>query len=87
MSTVVVRYSCPECELFDTAVTVPARRDETVLVWVEATIRLLVADHKRRSPECRPLALEDVHIPLLRHGILLPEYRDALLRAQRQEIA
>ncbi len=84
MSTVVVRYSCPECELFDTAVTAPARGEEAVIVWIEATIRLLAADHKRRSPDCRPIRLEDVHIPLLRHGILLPEYRDALLQRTKE---
>lgn len=84
MSTLVVRYSCPDCELFDVPVDVPVRRDDPVTAWVEATIRLLVIDHKRRSPTCRPETLEDVHIPLLRHGILLPDYRAALLRAQKE---
>ena len=71
MNTIVARYSCPECELFDTPVDVPVRGDESVAVWLEATIRLLVADHKRRSPRCHPRPVQDVNVPLLRHSILL----------------
>lgn len=71
MTTIVARYSCPECDLFDTPVTVPARGEEPVVVWLEATIRLLVEDHKRRSPRCHPQSLQDVNIPLVRHAGLL----------------
>lgn len=69
--TVLLRYSCPLCGLVDVGCDVPARRDEPVITWLEASIRVLVADHKRRSPRCRPKALENLRLPLLRDAILL----------------
>lgn len=61
---ITVRYSCHECGIKDAAVEVPARELEDVLVWMDATGRLLGADHARRSPRCRPDHLSDLKIPI-----------------------
>jgi hypothetical protein len=63
--TVRCLYSCRGCGLTDIAVDVPARgADEEVAVWMQQAIRTLARDHGRRSPWCRPKALQEVKIPL-----------------------
>jgi hypothetical protein len=62
--TITVLYSCPACGLADMPVPVPARTDEDVLKWMDATVRACCDDHRRRSPECRPTELYDLKIPM-----------------------
>lgn len=64
--TINVMYSCTLCALIDASVTVPARESETkpVVEWVEETIKLIAADHARRSPLCRPKQLHNLKIPI-----------------------
>ena len=64
--TVNVLYSCRQCGLRKVSVSVPARSSdaEDVVVWVEATGRLLGQDHMRRSPHCHITELSDVMIPI-----------------------
>ena len=59
-------YSCPLCGLKKAAVEVQARGSEDVVAWMDATIRTIAADHRRRSPLCRPVQLHDLMIPI--HG-------------------
>lgn len=62
--TITVLYSCHTCRLKDIPVAVPARETEDVLVWMDATGRLLGSDHHRRSPLCKTKVLNDVKIPI-----------------------
>jgi len=62
--TIQVFYSCPLCALRKVAISVPAREGEDVLQWMEATLRLLAADHAQRSPTCHPDQLHDLMIPM-----------------------
>lgn len=59
-----VKYSCPDCGLVDVDVRVPARMHEDLLVWMDATTLLLAQDHHHRSPDCRPLTLRNLKIPM-----------------------
>lgn len=61
---VVVRYSCRVCGLADVEVSVPARESEDVAQWMNATVRLLGADHFQRQPECSTEVLNDIKVPL-----------------------
>ena len=62
--TIVVLYSCPECDLKDVEVTVPARTTEDIIDWMNQTNLLLAKDHGRRSPRCFPRVLKNVKIPM-----------------------
>jgi hypothetical protein len=62
--TIVVLYSCAECALTKVRCAVPAREEEDVRVWMDQTIRLVSADHHRRSPRCHPKTLSDLMIPM-----------------------
>ena len=63
--TIQCFYSCPECGLVKVAVEVQARGDEDVVEWLEGVaIVAMGADHRRRSPACRPGGLRDIMIPV-----------------------
>lgn len=64
--TIGVRYSCALCGLADVEVAVRIREpEEDVIHWMEgAVIPALGRDHFNRSPECRPLTLTSVKIPV-----------------------
>lgn len=62
--TIRVRYSCPDCGLKKVVCEVPARGEEDVRIWMEATIASVGADHQRRSPRCHPTQLHDLMIPM-----------------------
>lgn len=62
---VEVLYSCPLCGLKDIAVRVPAREEEDVRQWMEATIVHVADDHHFRRPRCRPDSLHDLKIPMI----------------------
>lgn len=63
--TIDVRYSCAGCKLTEIHVDVPAREsDEDVAAWMDRTIRVLAADHWRRSPRCTAKSLQEVKIPV-----------------------
>jgi hypothetical protein len=63
--TIGVIYSCEGCGLRNVSLDVPARTEqETVTTWMDATVRRLSADHRRRSPLCRAKALQEVKIPI-----------------------
>jgi len=62
--TIVIFYSCPLCGLRRARCTVPARQEEDVVDWMEATTQCLSDDHRRRSPHCHPTQLEEVMIPM-----------------------
>jgi hypothetical protein len=62
--TIMVRYSCPACGLKDVQVDVPARGEEDVIAWMDQTFHAIGADHRQRSPNCRPERLVDVKVPM-----------------------
>lgn len=62
--TIRVLYSCQMCALKDAAVDVPARGDEDVKVWMDATVLAVWRDHWKRSPRCRPNVLTEMKIPV-----------------------
>jgi hypothetical protein len=64
--TVRVLYSCWTCGLVNVPCHVPARGEEDVATWMDATTGLLAADHGKRSPGCIPAdgQLHDVMVPL-----------------------
>lgn len=62
--TIEVLYSCRVCGIRDAALRVPAREEEEVLAWMDATIALVGADHYRRSPACGATRLQDLKIPM-----------------------
>lgn len=62
--TITVKYSCRDCRLHRVTVSVPARDSEDVADWMKATVRLVSADHARRSPACHPKALSELLIPM-----------------------
>jgi hypothetical protein len=61
---ITVKYSCHLCGLRGIEVRVPAREVEDVRDWMDATIHLVCADHRRRSPQCHPKELYDLMIPM-----------------------
>lgn len=63
--TIRVLYSCRTCHLEKVGCDVPARGEEDVLVWMEATIAHVSVDHARRSPGCVPAdgKLNELWIP------------------------
>lgn len=62
--TVTIFYSCELCGLKRVPCDVPARGEEDILLWMDATIRLTGRDHARRSPNCHPTKLTDLMIPI-----------------------
>jgi hypothetical protein len=63
-ATIRVRYSCQKCELKAVGVDVPVRGPESVVKWMNATLRHLCRDHDQRSPWCRPESLQDIMVPI-----------------------
>jgi hypothetical protein len=61
--TIVVMYSCFGCGVFKEKLTVKARTDEDVNVWLGATIERVAADHRRQHPRCRGAVLSELWIP------------------------
>ena len=61
--TIVVQYSCDLCGLANVSVVVPARDEEPVTVWMEATIRIVSGDHRKKKPRCHPKTLSKLMIP------------------------
>jgi hypothetical protein len=62
--TTTIKYSCTLCGLQKVSVVVPARGEEDVLVWMDATGLFLSDDHRKRSPACQTKELQDVMIPM-----------------------
>lgn len=56
-------YSCAPCGLKRVRLAVPARGEEDVVAWMESTVRVVKADHDRRSPHCHPTELTELMIP------------------------
>lgn len=61
---IIVKYSCYECMLKNIEVSVPARENEDVRIWMDNTIHYIANDHKKRSPQCHPKQLHDLMIPI-----------------------
>lgn len=61
---ITCKYSCPPCGLKRVALDVPARSVESVTAWMDATVRRISADHRRRSPHCHAPKLEELLIPM-----------------------
>lgn len=64
LDAVQCKYSCRDCGLHRVVVTVPARNEESVTEWMDATVLLLVRDHEHKSPRCHPKAFSEVLIPI-----------------------
>lgn len=63
--TIRVFYSCPACHLTHIGVDVPARVAEDAVTWLEEIVTpLLLSDHERRNPACRPQGFQDVMLPM-----------------------
>lgn len=61
---ITCKYSCHLCGINKVEVDVPARGDEDILQWMDVLAARLSADHRERSPHCRPITLSDVMIPI-----------------------
>lgn len=65
--TICCFYSCAECSLLRQFVEVPERDPDTqdIMVWLNTiAVPALVADHKSKSPLCRPKAFSEIGIPV-----------------------
>lgn len=62
--TITVFYTCQDCGLQHVICVVPARQDDDVRVWMDRTVRLVAADHRRRSPRCQAQSLTELRIPM-----------------------
>ncbi|OFW05669.1 MAG: hypothetical protein A3H96_11455 [Acidobacteria bacterium RIFCSPLOWO2_02_FULL_67_36] len=62
--TIIVRYSCGLCGLYRVECVLPARGEEDVPVWMDATVRLLCLDHSKRSPRCHATELRDIMVTI-----------------------
>lgn len=62
--TTTCKYSCGLCGLKRIEIAVPARQEESVTDWMDATVRLVAADHRRRSPGCRAKELTELMVPM-----------------------
>lgn len=63
---VELKYTCGLCGLHRVACkAVPRGEDQGVTDWVEnVAIAAIIADHKRRSPDCHPRKLDEIMIPV-----------------------
>ena len=61
---ITCKYSCPLCGLKRVAIDVPARGIEAITVWMDATVRRIAADHRRRSPHCNATEMKELLIPM-----------------------
>lgn len=61
--TITCFYSCKVCDLKEIPVVVPAREEEDVVQWVQASAALMGSDHEKRSPTC-PSRTIDLKIPM-----------------------
>lgn len=50
--TIHVRYSCAGCGLEQTPLAVPARLEEDLMTWMDATMFAVHDDHHQRAPHC-----------------------------------
>lgn len=50
--TITVLYSCTGCGLTKVPLDVPTREAETITDWMDATMRCVGVDHRRRSVTC-----------------------------------
>lgn len=62
--TIQCFYSCEGCKLKNVPCHVLARGAEDVRDWMDATVRQLSKDHRRRSPDCRANSLQELKIPM-----------------------
>lgn len=64
-----VEYSCDQCGVKDAKVAVRSRGDtEPVLLWMDAVVAAIAADHHRKSPRCRATHITETKIPLAAGG-------------------
>ena len=63
-----VRYTCGMCGIKRMPVDVDERDDgQDVTEWLKLMSFELVADHRKRSPDCHPLVFDEVMIPTDEH--------------------
>ncbi len=62
--TTTCKYTCKLCGIQRVAIELPARSTESVTVWMDATVRRIAADHRRRSPHCQAKELSELLIPM-----------------------
>lgn len=64
--TITIMYSCPACNVRNQKLDVPMREspNDSVLKWMEQTIRLVGEDHQKDHPGCRVRRLRDLTIPI-----------------------
>lgn len=62
--TTRVMYSCHLCGLRKIQLDVPAREEEDVKAWLDATARLVHVDHQHRTPGCPNPKIDDLMIPM-----------------------
>lgn len=64
--TIDCMYSCTVCGIVKAHVKVRLREEaENVVDWLQKVATpAFVADHERRSPDCRPTFFADVYIPI-----------------------
>lgn len=73
-AALIVKYSCV-CGIEKAAVAVPFRTaKENAVEYVRDVVApLLVEDHKRRSPKCRPTSFKEVWIPINKENAVVGE--------------
>lgn len=61
---IIVYYSCSLCGLTKIGCQVRARENESVIDWMNTMGLALSNDHRRRSPDCHPIQLDNIMIPI-----------------------
>lgn len=61
--TIIVKYSCFPCGVRRADLEVPARGDEDVLVWMQATAHRIAQAHRLACPTCRHHQIDELLIP------------------------
>lgn len=62
---ITVKFSCDGCGLHRVDHDVPARGpDQDVIAWMDATRLLVTIEHRRRSPRCVAMAMQELMIPI-----------------------
>lgn len=62
--TTTCKFTCRQCGLYRTEVVVPARGEEDVKTWMDATRHHIAQAHRERSPQCRSRVMDELLIPM-----------------------
>lgn len=61
--TIIVKYSCFPCAVRRADLEVPARGEEDVVTWLQATAHRIAQAHRLACPTCRHHQIDELLIP------------------------